>query len=288
LTAVVNGLAVPPPSIRTGAWDDRPQAVEPAPLGPDAPLVSVVVPTYNRPVILAETLASIERQTYAALEILVVNDAGSDVRDVVARFPRARLLDQPHNRGPAAARNRGITEARGEYAILFDDDDEMFPDHIEALVRVLVRSGLDVAYGQMINAFTVTTGNSRYAVDRLASHAALMDHADIQWAGSLATTAIMFRRSLALQLGGIDESLPAAEDYEFWVRLAAGREWARVPWVTSMYFIRNDGTNRSANGARRYLDAHRAIYAKHPVERPLVQAGRVAMLEIFGQTAAGP
>jgi hypothetical protein len=115
---------------------------------------------------------------------------------------------------------------------------------------------------------------------------ALLDHADIQWAGSLATTAIMFRRSLVEQIDFIDESLPSAEDYEFWLRLAQGREWARVPEVTSMYFIRRDGSNRSANGARKYLDAHQAIYAKHPSDRPLVRAGRFAMLELFG-TAIG-
>jgi hypothetical protein len=285
LSAVVNGLSAPPPIVREGRWDDRPRLRAAPVFGPDAPLVSVIVPTFNRPGLLAETLATIERQTYPAFEILVVNDAGSDVRDVVARFPRARLLDQPENRGPSAARNRGLGEARGEFVICFDDDDEMFPDHIAALVNVLLRSGLDVAYGQMINCFAVWVGDDRYAVDTFATHVALLDHADIQWAGSLATTALMFRRSIVERIGPIDESLPSAEDYEFWLRLAQGREWARVPEITSMYFIRNDGSNRSANGARKYLLAHEAIYAKHPSARPLVRAGRFAMLELFGQAA---
>jgi hypothetical protein len=285
LAAVVNGFAAVPPVIRRGHWEERP-LMRPRPVfGAGAPLVSVIVPTYNRPELLAETLASIERQTYPAFETIVVNDAGSAVRDVVARFPHARLIEQPENRGPSPARNRGLAEARGEYVMFFDDDDEMFPDHLAAHVHALVSTGFDVAYGQMINCFAVPIGGGRYAPDKLASHLALMDHADIQWAGSLATTAIMFRRALALQLGGLDESLPSAEDYEFWLRLASGREWARVAEVTSMYFIRNDGTNRSANGARKYLIAHQAIYEKHPTTRPLVRAGRVAMLELFGQTA---
>jgi glycosyltransferase involved in cell wall biosynthesis len=207
------------------------------------------------------------------------------VRDVVARFSRARLIEQPENRGPSPARNRGLVEARGEFAIFFDDDDEMFPDHIAALVDAALRSGLDVAYGQMINCFARAAGGGRYVPDRLESHVALLDHADIQWAGSLATTALLFRRSLVDAIGPIDETLPNAEDYEFWLRLAEGREWARVPEVTSMYFIRTDGSNRSANGARNYFLAHQAIYAKHPATRPLVRAGRIAMLELFGQTA---
>ena len=285
LTAVANALATEPAAIRTGGWCDRPALLPQPRFEAGTPLVSVIVPTYNRPVLLAETLASIERQTYPALEIVVVNDAGSDVSDVVARFPRARLLEQPQNRGPAAARNRGLSEARGAFVMFFDDDDEMFPDHVAALANALIRSGLDVAYGQMIDCFTVRTGPDRYAIDAVAAHDVLLDHADIQWAGSLATTAILFRRPLVDRIGNIDESLPAAEDFEYWLRLAEEREWARVPDVTSMYFIRRDGTNRSASGVARYRDAHQAIYAKHASSRPLVQAGRFSMLELFERTA---
>jgi hypothetical protein len=164
----------------------------------------------------------------------------------------------------------------------------MFPDHVATLANALLVSGLGVAYGQMINAFVTKTGPDRYAIDALAGHDALLDHADIQWAGALATTAVMFRRALLAGIGTVDEGLVAAEDYEFWYRLAEGREWARVPGVTSVYFVRRDGSNRSATGARRYFLAHQAIYAKHPSTRPLVGAGRAAMLELFGQTAAPP
>ena len=80
----------------------------------------------------------------------------------------------------------------------------------------------------------------------------------------------MFRRSLVEEIGGLDESLAIAEDYEFWLRLAEGREWVRVSDVTSMYFIRDDGSNYSTpDGAQRYLHAHEAIYAKHTSGRPL-------------------
>lgn len=288
LTAVVNALGSTAPTVRPRFWGERPRERRPLGFGAEAPLVSVVVATHNRPVLLAQTLAAIERQTYPQLEIIVVNDAGCDVRDVVARFPRARLLDQPENRGPAAARNRGLAEARGTFAMLFDDDDEMFPDHIAALAQALTASGLDVAYGQMINAFVSPSAMETWTIDGFAGHDALLDHADIQWAGALATTAVMFRRTLLESIGAVDESLTAAEDYEFWFRLAEGREWARVPDVTSLYYVRRDGSNRSSRGARRYFAAHQAIYAKHPTQRALVAAGRHAMLELFEQTSLPP
>jgi GT2 family glycosyltransferase len=288
LAAVANALGAPPPVRRPGYGSDRPPRRAQPVFDADAPLVSVIVPTHNRPALLAETLTAIERQTYPALEIVVVNDAGADVREVVARFPRARLLNQPENRGPAAARNRGLADARGTFVTFFDDDDEMFPDHIAALANAALRSGLDVAYGQMINCFVTATTGGQFAIDGFAAHDALMDHADIQWAGALATTALLFRRSLAERIGTVDESLIAAEDYEFWLRLAAGRDWARVADVTSIYFVRRDGSNRSAVRARRYFAAHQVIYAKHPTSRLLVLAGRYSMLELFNQTAAPP
>jgi GT2 family glycosyltransferase len=117
---------------------------------------------------------------------------------------------------------------------------------------------------------------------RVPASSTLHKIADIQWAGLLASTAILFRRTLVDRIGGLDESLETAEDYDFCLRLVEGRECAHVDDVTSKYFIRSDGSNYSANdGARRYWRAHQAIYAKHPSLRPLVLAGRASMLEYF-------
>ena len=286
LAAVANAFGAHAPEIRKHAFAGGPAPRAPFAFAAEAPLVSVIVTTHNRPVLLAITLATIQAQTYPNVEIIVVNDAGSDVADVVARFPRARLLDQPENRGPAAGRNRGLADARGEFAMLFDDDDEMFPDHIAALANAQQRSGFDVAYGQLINAIAVPAADGSYTIASLAGHVAVLDHADIQWAGALATTALLFRRSLLDAIGGIDEAIEAAEDYEFWLRLATGREWARVADITSLYFIRRDGGQRSSRRIVRYAAAHRAIYSKHASTRPLVAAGRASMIALFERNAA--
>lgn len=285
LAAVANALGAPAPRVQRNAFVEIPTP-KPAPaFGSDAPLVSIVLTTYNRPTYLTTTLASIERQTYPNLEILVVNDAGADVSGIVATASRARYLVQPENRGPAAARNRGLAEARGTYVQLFDDDDQMFPDHVASLVTALLRSGLDVVYGQNINTIHVRDDAGGYKNSSLAGHVALLDHADIQWAGALATTALMFRRSLISEIGGVDEAFRANEDFEFWMRLAAGREWARVADITSLYVIRLDGTTRSSLNKHRFADAHAAIYGKHPSDRALVNAGRTSILNYL-RTAA--
>ena len=288
LTAAINGLSSEPPLICAGRWSDRPSMRARPVFDAHAPLVSIIVATYNRPQLLEHALSTIERQSYPSLEVIVVNDGGTPIADVVARFSRARAIECPDNRGPAAARNRGLAEASGTFAMFFDDDDEMFPDHVAALVHALDRSGFDVAYGQLMNCFATSDERGTLTLGRFAGQTSLLDHADIQWAGAIATTGVIFRRSLIEQIGALDETLELAEDYDFWLRLAHGREWARVADVTSLYFIHSDGANRSAaNCGPRYLRAHQAIYRKAQATRPLVRAGRASMLEYFGATGPG-
>ena len=107
-------------------------------LSPGAPLVSIIVPTHNRPRLLCEALKSILGQTMQDFEIIVVNDAGLDITPWVRPLDqsgRIRLLRHPHNRGLAAARNTGLRAARGKYIAYLDDDDLFYPQHLEVLVE---------------------------------------------------------------------------------------------------------------------------------------------------------
>lgn len=102
--------------------------------GDPAPLISVVIPTHNRPeLLLRRALRSALGQSYRNIEVLVVMD-GPDPATTAALAsitdPRLRLLTQPTNRGPSDARNLGVAQARGEWIALLDDDDEWRPDKL--------------------------------------------------------------------------------------------------------------------------------------------------------------
>jgi succinoglycan biosynthesis protein ExoO len=112
-----------------------------------APRVSVVMANYNGARHLAEAIASVQAQTLADWELLLVDDASTDDSLAVAlamaeRDPRIRLLAQPRNQGPAAARNRALEAARGEWIAVADSDDVMLPQRLE---RLLSRAGRDGA-----------------------------------------------------------------------------------------------------------------------------------------------
>jgi GT2 family glycosyltransferase len=107
------------------------------------PLVSVVIPTYNRAHLIGRTLDSVRAQTFGELEIVVVDDGSTDdtrarVEAIAAIDRRVRYVGKP-NGGPASARNTGFRSARGDYVALIDSDDTWYPWKVALQVRCMER-----------------------------------------------------------------------------------------------------------------------------------------------------
>ena len=95
------------------------------------PLVSVIIPTYNRADLVQEALASVKAQTFRDFEIVVVDDGGTDgTCEVLSAWRETRVLRHPGRRGVSAARNTGITAARGQWLAFLDSDDLWLPDKL--------------------------------------------------------------------------------------------------------------------------------------------------------------
>lgn len=111
--------------------------------------VSVVIPAFNAEATIERAIASACRQTERKLEIIVVDDASSDqtsaiVAEAAQSDARIRLLRQPTNAGPAAARNRGIEAAKGDWIALLDADDSYLPERLKKLLDLADRVGADM------------------------------------------------------------------------------------------------------------------------------------------------
>lgn len=117
--------------------------------GVGAVRVSVVIPAFSAASTIGKAIASARLQTEKNLEIIVVDDASSDhtleiVAEAVKSDARVRLLRQPVNTGPAAARNRGIAAAKGDWIALLDADDSYFPERLAKLLDLADRTGADM------------------------------------------------------------------------------------------------------------------------------------------------
>ncbi len=183
----------------------------------DGPLVSVVVPAYRAGATIGATVASLLWQTHRELEVVVVDDGSDDATSAVVRAhddPRVRLVRQD-NAGPGAARNRGIAEARGELVAFVDADDVLLPGYLAAALAVWRRSGGIVTS----NAYWMFPGGidpslTRHRGPLPAPAAQRLTLLQQNWVSVMS----VFPRRLVDEIGPLDEDLPRAEDWEFWLR----------------------------------------------------------------------
>ncbi|MEW6258871.1 MAG: glycosyltransferase family 2 protein [Thermodesulfobacteriota bacterium] len=186
------------------------------------PLVSVIIPTYNRCAFLRNAIESVLKQTFSDFEILVVDDASQvGVERIVreCRDSRIRLLRHDRNRGEAPARNTGILNATGEYLAFLDDDDEWLPEKLDVQVSVLSRRPLSVG-GVYTGFFVVETTDGSILFTKIPSifgtiYAELLRHNVI---GTPST--LMIRRACIEQVGLFDPSIVYGVDHDLYLRIA--------------------------------------------------------------------
>ncbi|MGH7683605.1 MAG: glycosyltransferase family 2 protein [Vulcanimicrobiaceae bacterium] len=283
LIALGRGPALVIPSVGSDSDRSRGTAAQfqATQLRSEGPLASIIVRTYNRPRFLERALSSIAAQKYKHVEAVVVNDAGEPVDEIVARFPFARLIVNETNLGTTPSANVGLRAARGEYVGLLDDDDMLFPDHLARHVDALERSGAAASSSDAITCYLELTPFSDYAVYgyrvALARH---VDRSDIYVRDPVAPMAVLMRRAILDRLGGFEESVDFAEDWEVWIRIAEGYDILHVPHVTGIYSVRTDATNTVVRQAARFGDAFARIVELHPLEdRPQIDAMRKQLVE---------
>ena len=201
------------------------------------PTVSVVIPCKDRPEQLLRALASVREQTVLPDEVIVVDDGSEPplALDSVGTIP-FKLIRQV-NRGPSAARNRGIQEASGDWIALLDSDDTWLSDKLETQLELISRYEVAgfcvcdmVVHGRSTAEFPFAPGNG--APDGLIDDALerLLPGCYIH------TSGVMFRKDLFTAVGGFDESLWYCEDRDLWLRLAATTSVVATTRRLSQYF----------------------------------------------------
>jgi glycosyltransferase involved in cell wall biosynthesis len=201
----------------------------------DQPLVSAIIPTYNRAAYIVGAIESVRCQTYRNVEIIVVDDGSTD--DTQARLERygssIRVISQA-NRGPAAARNVGIDAAKGDIVALLDSDDVWEPDKLQRQVSLLQQAG-DAVPCCLCNAWMVSPDGSRietFQYSRLSP--AVREGLWLNPAEVFASRFVLFAQAAAIRrkvldrIGGFDESLRFHEDHELPLRLALEGPWAFI------------------------------------------------------------
>ncbi|MHC4126365.1 MAG: glycosyltransferase, partial [Planctomycetota bacterium] len=202
--------------------------------------VSVLIPTFNRPRYLSEALASVLRQSYTNLQIIVVNDGGEDVSDVIESYDdqRVTFINRKLNRGKAFSLNEALAEAKGKYVAYLDDDDLYYPNHIETLVNALEEQpNRQVAYSDLYKTYcqTLPDGN-RQVLSKVVEVGRDFDRFLMLYFNHVFHVSLMHSRALLEKTGLYNEDLNILIDWDMTKRLAFFADFHHVCAITGEFY----------------------------------------------------
>lgn len=201
----------------------------------DEPVISVLVPTYNRKWLLPRTLQSVLTQTYKNVEVVLVNDAGEDVQDIVDKFndPRIKYFQNEKNLGLAGTRNVALKHSKGDYICLLDDDDIHLPYTLEFRMYFMDKLGAEIVYTRALQDIWEKKPEGYVSV-----------HKQLYWDSSFQRDQILtvnispcccplFSRKAWNDSKNymFDEEMTTTEDHDFWVALSRKTDFHELKLV---------------------------------------------------------
>ncbi len=183
------------------------------------PLVSVIIPTYNRGWILKEAIDSVLAQNFTDFELIIVDNGSTDNTQDILDSYKEKIIVERHsrNKGVSAARNRGIASASGQYIAFLDSDDLWLPQKLSTQIDFF-NANPEALICQTEEKWI---RNSIF-VNPKKRHKKISGNIFEQslYLCLVSPSAVMIKRSLFEKTGMFDESLPACEDYDMWLRIS--------------------------------------------------------------------
>jgi glycosyltransferase involved in cell wall biosynthesis len=219
------------------------------------PLVSVIIPTYNRAASIGNAIRSVLDQTETDFEILVVDDASTDdTKSAVKAFQdsRIRYCLQPVNKGDAASRNAGIKQSLAPYIAFLDDDDEWLPEKLRLQLGEFER---------VPEAGLVHTAEYVVSGERISRSGAVAEDGETQVRRSqITTSSVIVRRRSIDTVGVFDETMPCASDWDLWIRLSRAYPVRYVDVPLVRYLASKAGLS---GNIQKIIEGQGRVFAKH-------------------------
>ncbi len=221
------------------------------------PLISVIIPTHNRSKSLKKAIDSVLEQTWLNYEIIVVDDASvDDTPTLLKKFSAAHknITNVRNNsvKGAAASRNIAIQHANGEFVTGLDDDDFWRPKRLEKLME------------HFEDGYAGVTSNDRMDLGRkeiVWKKKPVITLQDLLYYNQVGNQ-VLTKKDYVMEVGGYDEDLSAAQDYDLWIRLTHDFGPIKTaPHTLQVVNMRQDRDRISTSGHK--LNGYRACYDKH-------------------------
>jgi glycosyltransferase involved in cell wall biosynthesis len=204
------------------------------------PLVTVLIPTYNRRRYLPVALASVVRQDYDNLEIFVIRDGGEQVGDIVSSFNDSRIvfIDRAENRGVAFTLNEALVRAQGKYICYLGDDDLYYPHHVSTLLDALENGGdYEVAYSDLYKTYCrIGPDGSREALSKIVEISRDFDRFFMLYFNHALHVSLMHRADLMEKIGLYNEQLNVMIDWDLTRRLVFFSDFHHIHEITGEFY----------------------------------------------------
>lgn len=230
------------------------------------PLVSVVIPTYNRARLLPAAIESVLGQEYPNTEIIIVDDGSTDdTQEVLGRFSNRINVLKQKNKGAAAARNHGIRVSRGDIVTFLDSDDLWLPTKLELQVALLEKIGHAIPCCLCNVKLAYSDGRIGSSFDLSLIRPPIEEGLWLNVIEVLATRFVLFNQSVAIRrealekAGEFDENYLYMEDYDLALRLALIGPWA---FISHPLVIWNEGTvgSLTKQAKKEQVNLHKIIF----------------------------
>jgi glycosyltransferase involved in cell wall biosynthesis len=219
----------------------------------DEPIVSIILPTYNRAELLRRSINSVLKQTYPKWELIIWDDGSTDNTEEIVRSyknPKIKYY-YDNNRGTYYARNQAIKIARGKYVAFLDSDDEWMDEKLSTQVEIMnTHPRIDILFSDFLN-IDVTNRKRNRIFEQYMNAMKLLEVEQINdnlfiikdgmpeslaVENFIATDTVILRRDLVKEMGSFFEKLRNSEDFEYWWRLGlAGISFA---YINKVFLLR--------------------------------------------------
>ncbi len=182
------------------------------------PLISVIIPTFNRGWTLRESIDSVLAQEFKDYELIVVDDGSTDnTQQILESYGKRMVMLRQSNKGVSAARNTGINKARGKYIAFLDSDDEWLPQKLSSQ-KAFFGSNSDALICQTEEIW-IRNGKRVNPKKRHKKRSGFIFEPSLSLC-LVSPSAVMIKKCLFDEIGMFDEDLPACEDYDLWLRIS--------------------------------------------------------------------
>lgn len=237
------------------------------------PRVSVIMPAYNAERFIAEAIRSVLNQTMKNFEFIIINDGSKDgTGKIIKSFKdqRIRCFEHKHNRGKIHAVNFAFGKARGKYACIFDADDIMVNYKLEVSAKILDKhpeAGLIYGDAWIIDEASEITGplwfpsRAKRNIDD-AFPDMRFSMAKLKKGAVFSQGSTLFRMEAIKKVGGLDEKLKVAEDWDLWLRIAEKYKFYYEPVPMYLYRVNPQGLFSQALKEDNHLKSKQYVIQK--------------------------